>query len=935
MPIWTINGTTLAAAKLKLASGSFRAQGVSVLRLERAADFDATELLAFGAAVVIARDGTPFFQGKIVSIPKAGSAADESQNYDVADAWEDLENTIYQEPWALGASSYLFPRFVFGLGPNALATGYVRITIGGVIANVIGYAVGVGIDLAIGSIPDGELPIPSEMQNMSCAEVIRTALKLHPDWIPWIDHETTPPTFHVSTIAELITAGPAAIALDGSEPVSAFQVRKRDDLLPDSVRIVYELATTIEDSEGETEVYRDAVIDKWPTDGPDGGPRVIGATIPLAGLQMQIQKSRIKTRTIPDSSAHAQAKSFLVANYPHLANVDPAHFTVDALAREFVPEPVDDEDPDPINPQAPRMAAETLAHMPRQLVKGTLEDWMRRRIGRVKITAQISAAAGATADEKAAFEKGTPAMVISGTNATTKIYKGLSQWTAPEDIPSGIAQSVYEGIHAACQYEGSITLVESDVGSVRYHGRVLNLSASLSGWATMRAPIHSVDFDIASGSTTLGFGPPPYLAPQDFLEMQRILRFRPTRWWSTDERASNKLGAETKPSAAGDTVGGFDGPEITFGPSDAGVPAPFSLAKLRIVGADYCITLHPGYLRDILPKGGSGVDGISFIMPQGGESVPLDAATPPEFELALNDSLYLSYGTDKTGLVKGDPAPAVIVVPSADVPKKTTHYQPTAGDGGSGVDGLYYVRLGKLAGTGAEDATWQPFQNSDVEHYHELFTGKNIGTGSSIFKERNVTDDSYEYRRVKGGFGVKNTQETSDVRLDFLATNIGGGHPVLIAPADPEDLGTGAAQFRTIRGLNYAEATAESITQQIKVELAPAEDNTGINQTIRCRGNGVTGSNDAVSVMDGLVTEVKSPDEEGLTADVVIKDCTDPWDAATAPVILRLSFAGGKVVAIDAPIGTGTGERPLAATVFEKYVQSCHWIDDADHSHAV
>ncbi len=933
---WKINGSSLESKRLTLVGGAFRTQGISFCTLDSAREFDAEEAFAHDDAVALQRvEGgvtVTFFQGKIVRIGKTANPDYEGHDYALEDAWADLEATTYQEGWSIGGGSYLVPRAVMGIGKNLSGTAYERIPVGKQIKEILTYAIGEGVDLQVGVIPDGEILMPEEESNQSCAELIRQCLRFHPDWLPWIDHTTTPPTFHVTPVATVgAVSGLTELTMDvsGSERISGLKVSRRDGEMPQSVRIFYEFATTI-----DNEVFRNGVIDKWPADGPDGGPRVLQASISLAGMKMQTQKSEVQVRPIPTGPTDPDVKSWLKKKFPHMALIPDAAFTVTKFDRSLLTET--DAHPDPINPRAPRLEAENLDHLPNELIRGQINDWMRVRVGAIQIKIQVEKTGSwttATAAERAAWKKGVRDISrMVATNAETKVYKGISQWVAPEEVPTGIAQAIYQSIHSGCLYEGTITVTESEISASRRYGRRLNLTGGDAGWTDMDAVVHSVDWDLASGRSTIGFGPVPELGPADFLEYQRILRQRPVTWWSTDERASNRIGGDGVPSAAGDTVGGYDGPQTTYEPTnEPGVAAPFSLANLRIDGADYFVTLHPGYLRDILPKGGIGVDGISFIMPQGGDSVPLDAATPPEFELALNDSLYLSYGTDKTGIVKGDPAPAVIVVPSADVPKKTTHYQPTAGDGGSGVDGLYYVRLGKLGGTGAEDATWQPFQNSDVEHYHDLFTGKNIGTGSSIFKERNVTDDSYEYRRVKGGFGVKNTQETSAVRLDFLATNIGGGHPVLIAPADPEDLGTGAAQFRTIRGLTET----GGVTRQIKVELAPAEDGTGINQSILIRGNGVSGSNDAVTVDDGLVTEVKSPDEEGITADVILKDCTDPWDAATAPVILRLSFAGGKVVAIDAPIGTGTGERPLAATVFEKYVQSCHWIDDADHSHAV
>jgi hypothetical protein len=86
----------------------------------------------------------------------------------------------------------------------------------------------------------------------------------------------------------------------------------------------------------------------------------------------------------------------------------------------------------------------------------------------------------------------------------------------------------------------------------------------------MGAPIHAVSWDIDSGTVTLSFGPVPYLAPTDFLEMQRMLRALPVRWVSDQERTGDRIGAKDYPSAAGDTVGGLDGPQTVLDPSAGG-----------------------------------------------------------------------------------------------------------------------------------------------------------------------------------------------------------------------------------------------------------------------------------------------------------------------------------------------------------------------------
>jgi hypothetical protein len=147
----------------------------------------------------------------------------------------------------------------------------------------------------------------------------------------------------------------------------------------------------------------------------------------------------------------------------------------------------------------------------------------------------------------------------------------------------------------------------------------VNLSGGFPEWETMNAPVHSVDFDEETGRMTLGFGPVPHLAPADFLEMQQILRFRPTRWWSFEERESNRIGGEFKPSAAGDTVGGYDVPQTIFATPEAGTGASGAFFTLIVTDGDT-------YLQGGTVTAGSGTETAANIKVVDADTGPLHTA---------------------------------------------------------------------------------------------------------------------------------------------------------------------------------------------------------------------------------------------------------------------------------------------------------------------
>lgn len=571
--VWTLNGTPLADLGVSFASYSFRLQSTSFCMFDSIRDFDAAEVFAYGTAVTLAKDGTPFFKGKIQPILKAANPDYEGHDYALEDAWADLEATTYQEEWQIGVGSYYLPKAVLGLDSAGDP-----LTAGAQISEVIAYAISQGVSIQMGSVPAGPVLWPEEVNNVTCAEAIRMSLRLHTDWIPWINHTTTPPTLNVTPVASLTGL---VLDTDGSGILESFSETTRADLIPDAVRIVYEYATTIDD-----EVYRNAVIDKWPLLGPDGGPRVICVTLPLAGGQMQIQKSRIKVRPIPEpgETSSARAKKWIRAKYLHMAEVPDAEFTI----TEFVPslwvDPDDDlDDPPPVSPRATKLSVTLVSHLPNELLEGSIEDWMRRKTGWIKVHCACTAAGGASPATVAAIAKGFADVRFVATNATTKIYKGLTQWAAAEDVPTGIAQAFYEGISSAFLFEGQATLVDTDLQN--YQGRKL----TLTGADTNNAPITEITGDVATGRTVLTFGITPRLAPADLLEIQRNLRRRKVTWWSKEERESNKLGNELKPSSAGDSVAGFYHPQTIFEPSTGGTAGGCPFGEIIDDGEDKAI----------------------------------------------------------------------------------------------------------------------------------------------------------------------------------------------------------------------------------------------------------------------------------------------------------------------------------------------------------
>lgn len=826
--IWKVNGTPVADLGISVAGGTFKTQGTSFALLDVVADFDAAEVFTYGQAITLTRtlaDATvTVFNGKIAPISKQANPEYEGHKYPVEDAWADLERTTYQEEWATGRAVdpvVSLPRAVLGIDSDGLV-----ISVGLQLAAIIGFAATVGVAIQMGSTPSGEDLWPKEVNNISCAEAINQCLEFHPDWVPWLDHTTTPPTFNVT---DTLNMPEVILPTDGSGILASFEETRRDDLVPDTVRIVYEFATTIED-----EVFRNLSVDKAPGGGPDAGPKVLCAMIPLAGGQMQIQKSRVRVRPMPESDDLSDlTKKWVKANYPRLKDVDLEDFVIKRFKKTLhVDDIADHPHPLDISKQAPRLVATDADQVPNQLLEGQIEDWMRKKVAWVDFEVIVSPADGVSPEVQSKINLDFPPGKCVCTNAITKLYKGVTQWVADEDIPSGIAAGVYNSMSNAYLYEGSAKILENELSGTRYHGKKL----TLTGAGTSNAMIHSVTWDVGSGETTLGFGPVPELAPADFLELQRRLRSRKVTWWSGIERTDSKLGAEAAPSAAGDTVGGYHGPQIIFGAQPKPRTFPFAVISIKADGDNFKVTLQPGWVRDMLTQveDGDDADAVAYHMPTY-SGTALDDVNPPAIGLAVGSSIYIKYLTDKTGAITDTPTVEV----SAD-PLITTHYQPLDGDGEGGEDGTYHINIGTLK-SGGESPVWLPRVGSDIVHWHELWTGTNLGDGAKLYKKRDPELDEFQFRTLKGRFGINYDEQDEEVQLDVDAENIGDGVAVLKLPEDSAELPDEPLRFRTLRGLQSGDADIGESEPQIQVNIADGAEE-GDESTIRIRGNEKNGS---------------------------------------------------------------------------------------------
>lgn len=193
--------------------------------------------------------------------------------------------------------------------------------------------------------------------------------------------------------------------------------------------------------------------------------------------------------------------------------------------------------------------------------------------------------------------------------------------------------------------------------------------------------------------------------------------------------------------------------------------SPFSVIAIETGGVSYLVTIKEGWVIERQPMSESS-PAVLFHMPKYG-TTSLNTIPRPQLSMAINDIAWCRYQTDETGLISAVPE---IVVAAADQPG--AHYYPVDPEA-SGQDGDFYVKLFKLVMDGTTPAIIV-YQQSDIEHYAQLWTGENTGTGAGVFKQHDETQNIYQFRTIAGDNGVTVTEDGDEILIELEGGGTGG-----------------------------------------------------------------------------------------------------------------------------------------------------------------
>ena len=532
------------------------------LSFDYTALYDADAVFPYGSTLSLRRDSTTVFVGLVQEPTRSADGATERLSYLVLGPWHNLAQCVYLQSWKewdTGSSALVSAsRSRVILGQSAAGA---AITTGAQITDALNACIarytadGQAAPFAIGTIDPAAYFPWSEERDVMCAEVIQRCLRHHPDAVTWFDYSTSPPTFHCRTRANLTAVSIPASAAGGA---AALNIVARRDLQVSGVRCRFE---STHEADGNT---YSTLTDQTAGDVLD--PTSVFCTIELAGSRLTTLAQVLTTESWPSDltdkdwwSDHDPAVRKAIADYG-------------AAAVTITDVTVKDSEGNTIN-------RGVYDHI---LLEGQIHPWMTvldiegtvsGTVNVVVLGAKPDPAYPDAGNLQVEQRKEIRTFTLTLTNADAnsgKTYRKVALAVSGESAPTNFAAALYAA-WSQLQYQGSLTLHQSEALAATYFGRKVNVTGARSEWTTMAAIVQSLDEHLDTGRTVVTFGPARHISPDDLITLLRAVRARPVAYgWNL--RVTGAEGAETQPAG---------------GPVAKNQPAAAKAETLAITMADY------------------------------------------------------------------------------------------------------------------------------------------------------------------------------------------------------------------------------------------------------------------------------------------------------------------------------------------------------------
>lgn len=415
-------------------------------------------------------NGQKKFVGKCKAIDAKISGASEIYIYTFKNVWLDLEELPFMQEWSsVEASAQTAASFnlyktknLFGMNfSGQKANSAVHI------AEIIEYAISKDANIALGDC-EAVAQFPNfEAHDLTCAQALLKILHWSPDIVGFFDYSQTMPTLNLKKRSSLPEKSLQNLK------IKSLQYSPCRDLLVNGVNIIYEKSHTID---GES--YSSYECDKYPTNVDCSGLKCLSFTVELSGERQNTLIQKIETSTIDTSSALWWRQKLAFLN-----NYSDADFEIENVTR--------------------------ISTLPRELVSGTVTEWMLKSVEEDIVCADISIYKN---NVKILTRKVSVKLIA--TNASSQNYIHTAVYQNAEPRPANLAKNLYDAL-SVLQYKGSIKIADAQNE---------NLFASKISMANkfQNAIVCDTLLDIFTGNLTANFGPQKYLQGADFAELFRI-----------------------------------------------------------------------------------------------------------------------------------------------------------------------------------------------------------------------------------------------------------------------------------------------------------------------------------------------------------------------------------------------------------------------------
>ena len=485
------------------------------------------------------------FIGRLASISHAAETPNHRRTVRLLGGWAELESYVYTQPWKQGSgnTSGSRSRVILGL---AYANDVPKpISFDMQIASIVGRAgsVTLGTCNVAGGNPGTKAMPYDEQVDLTCAEALKRVLAWVPDTQVWFTYDTGHTVMHVARLANCGSRTASASAAESLE------CTPRPDLQVPNVILYFEKTGTQTTTdpvtqEQTTSTYKDVEKQYYPNvsgnDKPDIERGSLVCTIQLAGASTRTFAQRIKVRPIPNvfgdtGTAKTRWKKWI----PWLQDIPDNALTVSDGSWVDA-----DVDGDVAKTSWPPKKGNTIPNCPNEIVEGELPDWLENhKVVTVTLSVKVS--------YETATETVTDMLVshtMTMTSAATGTYTKTLTENAGDSVPAGLARKLYDSLNRL-YYEGRYVRVDEDPPGLGHPGEKFNISGANTAWASMDTPVQTVEWDVGRGRTTVEFGPPEHLGPQDLFQFMQANRRR-----NTAVSLAEKTSADV--SASGSSVGG-------------------------------------------------------------------------------------------------------------------------------------------------------------------------------------------------------------------------------------------------------------------------------------------------------------------------------------------------------------------------------------------